>query len=273
MNVEAGLGEYRIEVATGFGPRVTSLRIGDSPEMLAKLGPEKVVTYDGGEYVFHGGHRLWAAPEVPEITYASDEHECQISNAGTVTVAAPPDGVGVVKEIEVSPADGALLVEHRLSRNGEGPPLAPWAITQVPLGGTAIIPLRGEDTAPQANRNLVLWPYTSTEDSRVMLRDDVLAIKANEGPLNKFGVGPAPGRLGYYREGWLFIKEIEGATGRTVPDFGAAGQVFVGMGFCELESMGGLVRLGDGNQAVLLERWTVTECADLDTAIALTLGP
>jgi hypothetical protein len=271
--MEMTLGPYRIAVATGFGPRITSLRLGDGPELLARFGPDKVLTYDGGEYAFRGGHRLWAAPEVPEITYAADDHECEVVPDRTITVTAPPDLVGLVKEIETSHDDGALIVEHRLTRNGgDGPPLAPWAITQLPLGGTAILPLKGGDTAPQANRNLVLWPYTSTDDFRVSLRDDVITIDAGAGPPNKFGVGPTPGKLGYLRDGWLFVKEIEGADGRTVPDFGAVGQVFVGLGFCELESMGGLASLADGYQAVLRERWTVTECASLDTALGATLG-
>lgn len=273
MSLDIALGSYRIGVATGFGPRITSLRLGDGPEMFARFGPDKVLTYDGGEYAFRGGHRLWAAPEVPQVTYAADDHECEVTHDSTVTVTAPPDRVGLVKEMEVSQQDGALVVEHRLSRSGgEGPPSAPWAITQVPLGGTAIIPLRGEDNAPQANRNLVLWSYTSTEDPRVSLNDRVLTIHAGDGSPNKFGIGPTPGRLGYLRDGWLFIKEIEDADDRTVPDFGAVGQVFVGMGFCELESMGGLASLNGGGKAVVRETWTVSECADLDTAVGLTLG-
>ena len=40
--------------------------------MFAQLGPEAVITHDTGIYHFRGGHRLWVAPEVPEVTYASD---------------------------------------------------------------------------------------------------------------------------------------------------------------------------------------------------------
>src|SRR5690606_20963731 len=110
-----------------------------------------------------------------------------------------------------------------------------------PLGGTAIVPLVGADTTPLANRYLVLWPYTSLEDGRVTLGEDVLELRAGGGPPIKFGVGPAPGRLGYFNDDFVFVKEIEPVGDRTVPDFGAVGQVYVGQGFCELESVGGLV--------------------------------
>ena len=46
-----------------------------------------------------------------------------------------------------------------------------------------------------------------------------------------------------------------------VPDYGAAGQVYVGQGFCELESVGGL-----SDHPTLRERWTVRDCPDLETA-------
>ncbi len=56
-----------------------------------------------------------------------------------------------------------------------------------------------------------------------------------------------------------------------MPDFGASGQVYVGQGFCELESVGGLTDLSDDGTAVLREKWGVFECADLDAAVHLTV--
>lgn len=273
--MEASLGPYHLEIATDFGPRITSLRLGEGPELLARLGPGSVLRHDAGIYTFRGGHRLWASPELASITYASDDHPCEVSaTADMLTVSAPADAAGLVKEVSVSPDGASLVLEHRItSAETRVGPLAPWAITQFPLGGTALLPFAGDDSASSANRYLVLWPYTSVEDRRVRFGDEVLELEASSGPELKFGVGPAPGRLGYFREGLLFIKDIESATDRLVPDFGAAGQVYVGHEFCELESVGALADLSNGGQAVLRERWTVVDCGDVDEAIELTVDP
>ncbi len=272
MTIE--LGPYRLEIASDFGPRITSLRLGEGPEQFVSLGRDVVLSYPGGTFEFRGGHRLWAAPEDPGVTYASDAHDCAITQGdGVITVSAPQDDAGLVKEITVWAEDESLVVQHRLTSSSEhGMTAAAWAITQLPLGGTAIVPFEAEDTALSANRYLVLWPYTSIEDRRVSLWDEAVEIRALDGPHLKLGVGPSPGRLGYYQDGVVFIKEVESAVDREVPDFGAAGQVYIGEGFCELESVGGLTDLSDGGEAVLSERWSITECADLDAAIQLIVG-
>lgn len=271
--MQVTLGPYHLGIATEFGPRIMSLRLGDGPELLARLGAEASLVHDGGTYHFRGGHRLWVAPELAAVTYAPDDHECEVAREDdTVTVTALADSAGLVKEITVSADGDSLVVDHRLTGNGFTGSVAAWAITQFPLGGHLIIPLVGDDTARSANRYLVMWPYSSVEDRRVTLGDDVLELEAQPGPEIKFGVGPSPGRLGYLKEGFVFIKEIESAQGRTVPDFGSAGQVYVGAGFCELESVGGITDLSAGEEALLRERWTVHDCGDVEAAVRLTVG-
>ena len=268
------VGPYRIAIATEFGPRVTSLRFEDGPELFAELGPDSAITHESGSYHFRGGHRLWAAPEVPELTSAADDHVCSVEEAGgVITVTAPPDAAGLVKEISLTSDEDALVVHHRITRtDGHSPPISAWAITQVPLGGTAILPVSGADTTPTANRYLVLWPYTSLEDNRVSFGDEAIELRAADGPPIKFGVGPDPGRLGYYRDSFVFLKEIASATDRNVPDYGAVGQVYLGQGFCELESVGALTDLAGGSAAELRERWSVVDCGDLESAIGLTVS-
>lgn len=262
-------------MATEFGPRITSLRWDGGPELLAQLGPEVKIEHHGGNYPFRGGHRLWASPENPAVTYASDDHGCVVTDGDdVVTVSGPPDQAGLAKEITVSLDGESLVVDHQITNPaGKQTPLSAWAITQFPLGGTAILPLIGADTAPSANRYLVIWPYASIEDRRVTLHEDALALDARSGSPLKFGVGPAPGRLGYFVDGVVFIKEIEPATGRIVPDHGAVGQVYSGEHFCELESVGGLTDVSSGKPALLRERWTVVDCGDLGSATRLTVEP
>jgi hypothetical protein len=240
--------------------------------MLAVLGPEAVIEHpDSGVFNLHGGHRLWAAPEIPSVTYASDDEPCHVSQApGSVTVSGPADGVGLAKEITVRLGGERLVVGHRLRYTGEEEiEVAPWAITQLPLGGQAILPLGG-DPSPHgltATRSLVLWPYTEITDSRLSWRENAVVVETAAGPPLKIGSGPRPVRLGYLRQGFLFIKTVPPARGEQLPDRGAVAQVYVNEVFCELESLGPLTRLGPGETVGHEESWAVERCDGLDTAL------
>ncbi|HET9260330.1 MAG TPA: hypothetical protein VFP42_09415 [Acidimicrobiia bacterium] len=257
------LGDYQVEVAEEFGPRITGLRHRDREEVLVSLGPEPAIEHAGGVFRFRGGHRLWASPEIATSTYASDDQPCSvIVEDGSLTVTAPPDGAGLVKTITVTPDGNALQVGHSIERDHEGV-VAAWGITQLPLGGTALIPLDGPDTSPLPNRTLVLWPYTDLHDPRIHFGRLGVEIDAGQGDDLKLGTPGWRSPLGYLRNGQLFTKEIVSSSSGVVPDFGASHQVYVGQGFCELETVGGQIA---GGPARLTERWQVRPCADIDQA-------
>ena len=274
-SVEHVIGPYRITAATAFGPRLLDLSIDGTGDLFARLPADVVIAHVAGDFHFRGGHRLWAGPERPPITYAPDDHACVVTTeVDSLTVEAPPDAAGLIKRLDVSLTDGGLSVDHRLTNGGADElRVAPWAITQFALGGTAILPL-GAATDPDAlqpDRCLVLWPYTRLTDHRISWSDKSVAIDASPGPRLKLGSGPNPRRLGYLRDGLLFMKEIEAAIG-DYPDRGAAGQVFVAEQFCELETVGLLSLLAPGDTAAHRETWQLMPCADLDAAHRLVGG-
>jgi hypothetical protein len=269
MHEVFSLGHYQLEVARDFGPRIVGLRR-DGAQVLAVLGDDVALATPGRRpYLFRGGHRLWASPEIPEITYAPDDHPCDIAATGeTLVVSAPPDDAGIAKRIEVSLDGTELVVEHTIT----GPPgtsVAAWGITQFPLGGTAVLSIAGGPTAPRPDRSLVLWPYTSMSDPRIGFEEGVVSIEAREGDQIKVGFGPGPRKMGYWRDGELFSKVVPAAP--EVPDRGAVAQVYVGQGFCELEGVGTLTELGEGS-ATLLERWALVSCPDLVSARRIVAG-
>ena len=60
---------FTIEYLTQAGPRISALiPAGTQQNLLARLDD---VAWDTeyGRYLLYGGHRLWAAPEISEITY------------------------------------------------------------------------------------------------------------------------------------------------------------------------------------------------------------
>jgi hypothetical protein len=265
------IGPYRLEAATAFGPRLTGLRRDEGPELFAQLsGDVGIDLSESRIFRFYGGHRLWAAPEIPSITYAPDDHPCDVSaGSDELTVTAPADASGFVKQLSVRLDGNGLVVDHRLTNAAsESASVAAWAITQFQLGGLALLPI-GPSIAGdefQADRSLVLWSYTDLTDPRLSWQERAVVVEAAVGPRFKIGSGPSPGRLGYLIDRQLFTKEITSAGAGTYPDRGAVGQVFVEDSFCELESVGPIVALEPGSSITHREFWEVTDCADLATA-------
>ena len=264
------LGEYALTIPTSYGPRVLDLSWQGRPSVFVRL--DDSVTLDGpdGPLPLRGGHRLWAAPEVADVTYVSDDVACQVElGEGVVSVTGARDGAGLQKTVTLREADGCLVVEHSLLNRGDtARRVAPWAITQLRLGGTAFCPLPPEPgRAPQADRSLVLWPYTDLTDSRFEWRPQVLVVRAEVGPQTKVGSGPAPRRLGYFLDGQLFAKDVPPASDEGVyADRGAVAQVYCNDTFLELETLGPLATLEPGEETTHLETWQITACRDIEEA-------
>lgn len=270
--VQHALGPYEVVVATGFGPRLLGVRRGDSPDALVRLSPEVSVDHPSGEiYRFRGGHRLWVSPEVPAVTYAPDDHVCDVSvGADILTISAPSDTAGFEKSLHLDADGETLRVEHRLRWVGENPVWAsPWAITQLPPGGVAILPVAGAgDGSPlQADRSLVIWPFTRLDDERISWEESSVLIHTGPGEPIKLGSGPTPRAVGYLRDGYLFTKRFGTAAG-DYPDRGAVAQIYSNDIFCEMESLGPLAQLEPGDATSHTEVWEITQCDDLVTAVS-----
>ncbi len=271
------LGHFEVTVPTGYGPRLLGLRHDRSPDILLRMEPEAGITTEGvGTFHFRGGHRLWAAPEVPWVTYVPDDDPCEVTfRDGVIRVAGSVDAAGFAKELAVSVGGEELIVDHTLRWTGPGAVrAAAWSITQLPRGGTAVLPVVGinNGTALQADRSLVIWPYTDLSDPRLSFRPAAVVLDSAAGPKLKFGSGPAPGRVGYLREGWLFLKSVTPANAGDYADRGAVAQVFCNEEFCELESLGPLVELEAGSEVRHRERWSVGECPDVESAVKRVMG-
>ncbi|HEU4354240.1 MAG TPA: hypothetical protein VFT27_01500, partial [Actinomycetota bacterium] len=112
-------GGVTVTVTTSVGPRVLGLDGGRGNLMavLPGMGLDRPGT---GGFSFFGGHRLWAGPEVPAVTYEPDDRPCEVTEVGEgIRVEAPTDGAGLTKAISVHAADGGWGVEHEL-RNDAG---------------------------------------------------------------------------------------------------------------------------------------------------------
>jgi hypothetical protein len=268
--LDFSLGPYRLEVPISYGPRVLGLRLANGPQLFARLDPGVAIDRpEGPPYRFRGGHRLWAGPENPPLTYAPDDHHCEVARGPeTLRIVGPVDAAGMGKEMVINRDGGDLVIEHVLSNQSQALlRVAPWAITQFRLGGVALMPVAScEPGGLQADRSLSLWPYTDLSDSRLHWRQAGVAIEARPGPPVKLGAGPNPARLGYFIDGCLFVKYLPPPGAGEYQDRGAVGQVYLDHRFCELESVGEVAFLSPGDSVRHSERWIVEPCTDLGDA-------
>lgn len=266
-----------VRVATDSGPRITHLgrptTEGSAAErnvLLVQDGVRLQPVEDGPAVTLRGGHRLWVAPETLELTYLPDDGPVDVT-ADDTTVVATATGGGIGKRLEVTLDGTVVRIRHQLT-NATGRPqrIAAWGITQVPLGGTAVLPVGREPSDPhgmQAAGALVVWPYTDLTDPRLEWRSSAAVVRGAPGPPLKLGSGPAPRRLGYLLDGQLFVKELPDARDDArYADRGAVAQVYCNDAFIELESLGPLVDVAPGEQVTHRETWAVVACEDVGEA-------
>lgn len=257
-------GLLRLEYLATAGPRLVRLFLAGVAGNLLAEAPDWTWPTPYGPFRVYGGHRLWHAPESMPRTYVPDNEGLVVQEvAGGVRLVGPIEGpTGIRKTIEICMEAGrpALTLRHRLENAGAWPvELAPWAITQMPLGGTAILPqptdpVDGAGLLP--NRHLVLWPYSRWSDERLRLGDGVIAVRAN--PLAapfKLGYRNEHGWIAYLRAGLLFVKRFALPEGRPYPDRDCNVEVYCNDRVIELETLAPLGRLEPGQAATHTEQW------------------
>jgi len=256
-------GFLRLEYVTDVGPRIARLFPAQSDgNLLAEL-PEAELSTPYGPFQFMGGHRFWHSPESLPRTYIPDQpvNVESLSNGVRLSASAEP-GSGVAKTIEIHlAAQQPIITIHHQMRNDSlwTIELAPWALTMLKLGGTAIFPQPAGNADPHgllSNRQLVLWPYTDVRDARLHLDNDFILLKANAGlPPCKIGYYNPHGWMAYWLEGVLFVKRQKLQPDGIFPDHGCNTETYCNDQFIELETLGPLVKLAPGQTIVHEEIW------------------
>jgi hypothetical protein len=247
--------------------RITGLTPKGKPNLFADLSHFPPVATPFGDFHFRGGHRLWHAPEAMPRTYAPDTGELKITDLpdGVILEAGVEPGSGIRKRIEIRLATDkpSVILTHTLINDGLwAVELAPWAITQFRLGGTAILPMpvgNVDAAGLLPNRQISLWPYARINDPRLSLRDDYVLFKADALPPFKIGYFNPHGWLAYYIDGMLFRKSFNTQADAAYPDNNSNAEIFCNNYFIELESLGSLTSLKPGTTVNHVETWEVLE--------------
>jgi len=247
----------RVDYLTTTGPRIIGLYVKGVEDNLLAETPDVHFPTPHGEYYLRGGHRLWTAPEDPFYTCPEENLKVTAEN-DKVTLRSDIDASGLEKEISFRLAENCLLLTHRVTWHGKEPiELAPWGITQLRLGGMAILPQSCSDGL-LPNRNLVFWPYSQVKDERLELHDDLILIhgRAAEQAF-KLGSYNSHGWIACLFDNALFVKRFSVEQIHKQPDMGCNVEVYVRDICIELETLGNLTTLRPKESVIHAETWEV----------------
>ncbi|MBK9122529.1 MAG: hypothetical protein IPM16_05320 [Chloroflexi bacterium] len=261
--VHLGNGSADVVVSASFGPRI--LHYG--PSLDVNLFGEQ---YDAARalpanaWKLVGGHRFWIAPEDTDITYIPDNDPIEVESArpGTLQVRSVDAKTQIEKQLDLSlaPQGTEVVVSHTLINRGVWPVrVAPWALSVMPLGGRAVMPLperrpHSETLLPAGS--LVCWAYTDLGDPRWSYAPTGIMLDGVPGqPPQKMGTLVEAGWLAYWQPAATFIKRFDVVLGADYPDFGCSAELFTNEYFLEVETLGPLVWLEPGASVDHVETW------------------
>jgi hypothetical protein len=248
----------RLDYLTTVGPRIIGLYSKQAEMELLAPSPDFHWPTPHGEYYLYGGHRIWKAPE-DSFYNCPEDNVTVVKQENSVTLRNRVDASGLQKEISFTLHENCVRLTHHIFWHGPEPiELAPWTITQVPLGGIAILPQSGIREGSIPTRSLAVFPYATITDSRLELHDDLILVhgSADENVL-KIGSYNSFGWAAYVLEKALFIKRVPVCDFRNLPDMGSNVEVYVRDLYLELETLGELTWLRPGESVTFDETWEV----------------
>ncbi|MFP4056952.1 MAG: hypothetical protein ACLF0G_08790 [Candidatus Brocadiia bacterium] len=278
-------GTVEVVVATDIGPRILRYAFTGQDNILGEC-PQTAVQTDLGEWKPWGGHRLWHAPEAIPRSYVPDNAPVELHPEGdnAVRLRQPvEEPTGIQKEITVAlDAQGTrLVVRHRLTNQGLWRvSLAPWALTIMNGGGAVVLPqepYRSHDDYLLPARPMVLWHYTDLTDPRFALGSKLLQLRTDarlEEP-QKIGIANKQGWAAYLRDATLFVKRFPYQPAASYPDYGCNCETYTAGDFVELETLGPMTSLEQGESVEYTERWYLfqdVEGGENEEALAATIA-
>jgi hypothetical protein len=253
-------------VIQSAGPRIIGLALQSGDNLFAEV-PDVTLDCPGeGACSLRGGHRLWHAPEDPRRTYIPDDTSVTITDAekGVLVVQPVEAQTGIRKSLTITlpGQDACVIVDHTLHNMGKWlVELAPWAITQLKPGGTAILPqatASADEHGVLPNRRIVLWPYTQINSPHIRWGDRYVFVEVTmqSGAL-KIGFPNPVGWMAYALENTLFVKHAAYRSKAAYFDGGSSSECYCNSRFLELETLGPRTRLKPGAEVTHREVWTL----------------
>ncbi len=259
-------GEVELIVTTDVGARIIRYSFVGGQNIFKEF-KEQLGKSGEKEWQARGGHRVWIAPELVPESYALDNSPVQaVAKGDTLETTQPVEKeTGLQKQIfvKLSPTGSKVEVIHRIKNTAAKPrEFAPWALTMMAQGGTGIhgFPPRGKHMEILAPTNpLVLWAFTDLSDPRWKITRKYITLKQDPKATNPQKAGSFnKDTFGAYLLGSdLFIKRYTADPAKHYPDDGCSFETFTNPDFLELETIGPLQIVKQGEAVEHIENWSL----------------
>jgi hypothetical protein len=259
-------GDVDLIVTTDVGPRIIRYGFSGGPNLFKEFD-EQMGKSGEATWQARGGHRIWIAPEDPVLSYALDNSPISATIKGDVieltSKVEKETGLEKRMTVKLAPSGSEVEVVHRITNKaGKAREFAPWTLTMMAQGGTAIVTFPPRGTHPKdllPTNPLVMWAFTDFTDKRwqftkkyLLLRQDPKnANPQKTGLFNRDTVGA------YLLGSNLFIKTATAQDPRKQPDFGCSFETFTNEQFLELETLGALGIVRPGASVEHTEHWSL----------------
>ena len=277
-------GEVEVVATTDVGPRLIRCGFARGPNLFKEFR-DQIGKSGEPDWQPRGGHRLWLAPESVVLSYGLDNSPVSASiQADSITLTQVVEKeTGFRKQITIRLANSGFEVVHRLENtNHHAATVAPWALTMMAPGGTAVTefpPRATHSQALQPTNPLVMWGYTNFSDPRWKFTEKYLILRQDPQAASPVKAGLwSPRTWQAYLLGTdLFVKStpVEKGPG-SYPDMGCSLETFTNADFLEMETLGPLAAVPPQGAVTHIERWAlygdihITEWTDeeLDRVLA-----
>lgn len=265
--IEITSGNFRIIVTTDVGPRIIGGFVGKNPNNIFNVDKKLAGKTGGDQWVNYGGHRLWHAPEEKTRSYMPDNFPVQVvklGDDGVSFVMEEPEATGITKTIDIFPmGKNTFRIEHGIENNGLWPiECAPWALSVMAPGGTAIVPQNTEKEGLLPSKFIAVWPYTNMSDKRITWGDRFIMVKQDPSkklkPI-KIGVNCEEGWIAYVNNNIAFTKCVDYYDDEMYPDNNCNVEVYTCPQMLEAETLGPLCVLQPGDKIIHTEEWDAFE--------------
>jgi hypothetical protein len=181
----------------------------------------------------------------------------------------PETGLRKKLSITMSP-HGAITVAHEIENGGKKPRrFAPWALTVMTPGGTAIalFPQRGShDQFLLPTNPLTMWAYTDFSDPRWRFTKKYLTLTCDPKVTvpQKAGLFNPQTVCAYLLGSHLFTKRYTASPNAPYPDFHCSMELFTNHEFLELETLGPLTEVIPDSAIGHVEYWSLHRNIEVD---------
>ena len=255
-------GKTEIGCALEFGIRVSHLSAVGMENIYYEQPADcsdGLITEDG--WKLYGGHRIWNTPEDDTCNCPdNDPVEYELLEDGVILKQREEPWRHIEKELKLRFLDDGRIEVTNLVRNKSSKAIdtAAWGVNTLSGGDVEVDYLPADVVPGEPGRYVSLWGMTNIADERLTWSNNHLSAKYK--PISdyfKLGMYTKAGIASYTNKGQKFELMFGTENFGNYPDNGCNFELFMHKCFIEMESLGKVIHLSEGECATHTEYWKI----------------